>query len=177
MKVIIRPPASVIAAKKWEIRRRYQRQAGPVTKRGRSMAAIRLSELTRWLNDEHGTGYLPESDRSVHLVRIMAHHMGALPETPRRITSWLQERAPWITGAERERLISEVVSCPLKWSADKLAWHLGLDYAARQSLKITTIGATDCNREQRAAIRQKRRAENAKAKRAATRQAKAVTSI
>ena len=123
------------------------------------MAAIRVSELTRLIDGRYGAGVLPEQDGALEIARIMAHHLGALSDPPRRITSWLLERAPWVMGAERERLIGEVTSCPLKWSADKLAWKLRLTDADRTELKIRTIGAIDCSREQRAARRKARRNE------------------
>jgi len=154
-----RPTAEQIAARKWEIRRRYSTKA-KVGKRTRSMAAIRLADLTRWYNDVHGAGAeLEPSERSIEIIRIFAHHMGALPDAPRRIMSWLLSYAPWLEHIERERLISQVVQCPIKWSADKLAWKIRLSDDQRTKLKITTIGAIDCSKEQRAQRRIQRRAE------------------
>lgn len=167
--VIRRPSPELVAAKQWEIRRRYSTKA-KVGKRTRSMAAIRLAELTRWLDDSYGQGVeLDPSDQSVALARLFAHHMGALPDAARRIVSWLGDRAPWIKGADRERLISEVMNCPIKWSADKLAWKLGLKDEQRARLKIRTIGAIDCNREQRAERRKRDHAERQRRLRAAKR--------
>ncbi len=157
--VFRRPTLELIAARKWEIKQRYARKTH-VGKRTRSMAAIRLSELTRWLDDMHGAGCeLEPGQDSADIARLFAHHMGGLPDASRRITSWLGDRAPWIKGAERERLISEATQCPLKWSADKLAWKIRLTDEQRSRLKIRTIGAIDCNREQRAARRKAQRAE------------------
>lgn len=154
-----RPTADVIRARQWEIKRRYSQKA-KVGKRTRSMAAIRLAELTRWLDDLIGAGIeLEPSESSIATVRLFAHHMGGLPDATRRIASWLGDRAPWVKGADRERLISEVTACPLKWSADKLAWKIRLTDEARTRLKITTIGAIDMSREQRAARRKALRAE------------------
>jgi hypothetical protein len=162
-----RPTPAQIAARKYEIKRRYSRKA-KVGKRTRSMAAIRLADLTRWLDDAIGAGVeIEPSDQSIAIVRLFAHHMGGLPDASRRIVSWLGDRAPWVKGADRERLISEVVACPLKWSADKLAWKIGLTDAKRSELKITTIGAVDCSREQRAQRRKQRNAERNRTRRAA----------
>jgi hypothetical protein len=157
-----RPTAEQIAARKWEIRRRYSTKA-KVGKRTRSMAAIRLADLTKWYNDVHGAGTeLEPSERSIETLRIFAHHMGGLPDAPRRIMSWLLSYAPWLEHIERERLISQVVQCPIKWSADKLAWKIRLTDEQRSKLKITTIGAIDCSKEQRAIIRKQKAAERAK---------------
>lgn len=166
---ISRPTPELIAARKWEIRRRYSRK-GKVGKRTRSMAAIRLAELTRWLEDTQGSGVqLEPSDRSIGIVRIFAHHMGGLPEAPRRISSWVATYAPWLAHIARERLISEVTSCPLKWSADKLAWKIRLTDDQRTRLKIRTIGAVDVTREQRAERRKQEHAARQRRLRAAQR--------
>ncbi len=171
-----RPPPQLVAARKWEIARRYSRKA-KVGKRTRSMAAIRISELTRWLDDMIGAGVeLIPCQESADLARLFAHHMGGLPDAPRRITSWLGDRAPWLKGLDRERLISEVVSCPLKWSADKLGWKLRLTDAKRTELRITTIGAIDMSRDQRAARRKAKQAELQRALRA-KRKAETVNTI
>lgn len=137
------------------------------------MAAIRLAELTRWLDDTHGAGVeLEACEESIGLIRIMAHHMAGLPDMPRRVTAWLDRYAPWLSLASRERLISECAGCPLKWSADKLAWKIRLTDAQRSRLKIRTIGAIDCSKEQRAERQRQRRAEAERARRAAKRQAR-----
>jgi hypothetical protein len=170
-----RPSPALIAARKFEIARRYSRKA-QVGKRTRPMAAIRLAELTRWLDDTHGQGVeLEPSDASITIVRIFAHHLGALPDCPRRITSWCAIYAPWISPRDLERLISAVTQCPLKWSADKLAWKIRLTDATRSRLKITTIGAIDCSKEQRAQRRAKAKAERERNRREAKRLARVST--
>lgn len=164
-----RPSPELVAARQWEIKRRYSRKA-KVGKRTRSMAAIRLAELTRWLDDTNGAGAeLDPCDESVAIARLFAHHMAALPDMPRRITAWLDRYVPWVTLASREVLISECAACPLKWSADKLAWKIRLTDEQRTRLKIRTIGAVDCNREQRAERQRQRRAQAERDRRAAKR--------
>lgn len=153
-----RPPLWLVEAKKLEIRRRYARKS-KVGKRTRSMAAIRLSELTRWLEYSRGTGQLIPSEPSIAIARIFAHHIGGMPDSARRIDAWLNRFTPWLDIQSRERLISEVASCPLKWSADKLAWKIGLTDEMRTELKIRTIGAIDCTKEQRAQRRKAKQAE------------------
>ena len=124
------------------------------------MAAIRLAELTRWLHDVTGAGVeIEPSEGSVLIARIFAHHMGALPDMPRRVSAWLDRYAPWLSLASREVLIAEVAAKPLKWSADVLAWKLGLKDEQRSRLKIRTIGAIDCSKEQRAERRKAKRKE------------------
>jgi hypothetical protein len=149
-----RPTLEQISARKYEIAKRYRRKAAKVGKRTRSMAAIRLAELTRWLHDAYGQGVeLDATESGYALVRVFAHHLGALPDAPRRITKWTDTYAPWIDPKGLEILIGEVVSCPLKYTADTLAWKIGLKDAKRTELKIRTIGAVDCSKDQRKARR------------------------
>lgn len=164
-----RPTPEQIAAKRWEIKRRYSRKA-QVGKRTRSMAAIRLAQLTRWLDDTFGAGVeLEPSEQSIRIAKIFVHHMGSLPDTPRRVQAWIDRYTPWLTLASREVLIAEVMQCPLKWSADKLAWKIGLKDEQRTRLKITTIGAIDCTKEQRAERQRQRRARAERDRRTAKR--------
>jgi hypothetical protein len=64
-------------------------------------------------------------------------------------------------------LIDRVTSKPLRWTADTLAWRIGLNDATRTLLKITTIGAIDLNKVQRAERRKQRDAAAHRARRAA----------
>jgi hypothetical protein len=164
-----RPTPELIRARQWEIKRRYEHHP-KVGRRSRGMAAIRVAELTRWLHDEYGAGVeLEPSDRSELIIRIFTHHFMALPHGPRRVSAWFESYCPWLALRDREYLISEATHCPLKWSADKLAWKLRLTDEQRTRLKITTVGAIDCNREQRKARDRARRAERERARRAAKR--------
>jgi len=168
--IIRRPTPAQIAARKFEIAKRYKRKTVKIGARSRGMAAIRLAQLTRWLDDCYGCGHeLNPSERSILIVRIFSHHMANLPDMPRRVTAWIDRYAPWLDLASRERLISEVAECPIKWSADKLAWKIGLTDAKRSELKITTIGAIDCNQQQRSERRKKAKAERERTRRAAQR--------
>jgi hypothetical protein len=158
-----RPTPSELAALKLEIAQRYKRQANKAAgqrNRSRGMAAIRLAELTRWLDDTFGQGVELEPNAQGELiVRIFAHHFGALRDAPRRFTSWILIYAPWLGLRSRERLIREATEHPIKWSADKLAWKIRLTDEQRTRLKVRTIGAIDCSKEQREARRKAKRAE------------------
>lgn len=152
-----RPTPDLIAARKWEIKRRYARNA-KVGKRTRSMAAIRLAELTRWLDHTIGAGAeLEPSPWSEGIARIFVHHFVVLTDGNRRAADWLRTYCPWIEPRDREYMLTEANHCPLKWSADKLAWKIRLTDATRSVLKITTIGAIDVSRDQRAARRKQLR--------------------
>jgi hypothetical protein len=133
-----------------------RRKAGP-SSRPRTQAAVRISELTRLFDDRWGPMLLPDSDEGFQAARVMAHHIGRLKDAPRRISAWLHTCAPWLAMAERERLIAEVEECPLRWTADKLAWKLKITEADRNRLKITTIGATDLPKAERIKRRKSRK--------------------
>jgi hypothetical protein len=170
-----RPTPEWIAAKRWEIKRRYERQA-KVGKRSHGMAAIRLSELTRWMHDVHGEGVeLEPCDLSEMIIRIFTHHFMCLPHGPRRASSWFERYCPWLDLRDREYLISEATHCPLKWSADKLGWKLRLTDEQRSRLKIRTIGALGVGKEQRTQRRKQRNAELMRALRAKRKAARVST--
>jgi hypothetical protein len=166
-----RPSPEQIAARKYEIAQRYKRKAAKGWNRSRALAAIRLAELTKWLDDTYGAGVeLEAGDHSYMLTRIMAHHLGALPDAPRRITRWTSTYAPWISPRDLERLIREVIECPIRWGADKLGWKLKLSDATRTRLKIKTIGAFDLTKAQRKARRKRKQREYDRQRRPRTRQ-------
>jgi len=161
-----RPSPKLIAARKWEIKRRYERHA-KVGKRSRSMAAIRIAELQRWLSDATGAGAeIKPSPWSESIARIFVHHFVVLTDGNRRAADWLATYCPWIETRDREYLITEANHCPLKWAADKLAWKIKLTDAKRTELKITTIGAVDLSRDERRERRRARHAELARTRRA-----------
>lgn len=171
-----RPTPQLIAARKWEIKRRYSSKA-KVGKRTRPMAAIRIAELKRWLSDLIGSGAkLEPSQWAESTARIFVHHFVVLADGNRRAAEWLETYCPWIATADREYMITEANHCPLKWSADKLAWKIRLTDAKRTELKITTIGAIDVSREQRAIRRKQLRAQLMRKLRA-TRKSNSVNTI
>lgn len=155
-----------------DIRLRYDSHSREVkaksSNRSRGLAAIRLAELTRWMADVYGAGVELEPDDYL-VVRIFAHHIGALKDAPRRIDKWVSIYAPWISPRDLERLINEVSECPIKWGADKLGWKIKLTDEQRTRLRITSIGGVDCNKAQRAARRNRIKAERERARRAAKR--------
>lgn len=156
---IRRPTPELIRARQWEIKRRYSQHL-KVGKRTRSMSAIRLAELGRWLDDTFGAGVeLEPSDHSAMIARIFVHHFIGLSNGQRRASEWLTRYCSTMIPRDRERLISEADHWPLKWSADKLAWKLRVNDEQRTRLKLTTIGAIDVSREQRAQRRKAKQAE------------------
>jgi len=141
-------------AKHREIAIRYRNGRKPL-----SMAALRCAEIDRLLVARYGT-VLPADDAGAEDARIMAHHLALMSGDPRRrITAWTGKRTPWMAPDAAERLIEQTIAKPLRWRADKLGKLLNLVEADRRRLGITTIGAADVTKEQRAAARKARKRE------------------
>ncbi|MGX4772014.1 hypothetical protein ACWAUC_19765 [Bradyrhizobium guangdongense] len=147
-----------VAAKKAEIACRYNG-----AKRGNDrvhLAPIRISELCRLFRARYGQ-HLPDDDAGRDDARIMAHHLAMITgDQRRRIASWLGTWAPWMRLDEMSRIIEAVIAKPFRWNADTLGKRLNLAYADRQRLKITSIGAVDVTKAQRAAARKARKRED-----------------
>lgn len=139
----------------------------------RILASTRVSDLTTLFGHRYGrNGQLPEGDEGYQAARVMVHHIGRLKHGQRRMSDWLLRCAPWMSPREHERLLSEVEECPLKWSADKLAWKLRVTQLERDNLGITTIGAIDMPKAERI----KRRAQAKRDRMRAIRRAKGAMS-
>lgn len=157
-----RPAPEIVEAKKREIALRYGRR-----RKKRSafqMSAIRIAELNRLFKARYGD-VLPDDEIGRECAVIIANHLIMLPGLPqKRLMDWAEQYAPWLTMEELSRLLADAASRTQVWKADSLAWRLRLTYADRQALKITTIGAIDCNKSQREKLRKaaKRRREQAR---------------
>jgi hypothetical protein len=143
-----------------EIDRRYRKKKrrGPKTYR-------RICELEIVFVDQYGA-VLPDDDAGTDSVFVMANHLAHLDKPGQRIKAFVQRRAPWYGQRRTAKLIKTVLRKPLKWTADKLAQRIGLDYATRTRLGITTIGATDCGKTKRTNLRRKRNNDMKRLKRA-----------
>lgn len=118
------------------------------------IAALRVAELDREFTDRYAAMVLPDDDSARDDIEIMLHHLARRSRDPeRKIPHWLDARAPWFNGAERDTLVAKVLTNPLKFRADTLAARIGLTAERRARLKIRTIGAVDQTASQRRDIR------------------------
>jgi hypothetical protein len=132
-------PDEVRAAERAAIRQRRQRGLRSV-----GLAALRVAELNREFSDRYGGEILPNDDAGRDDVTIMLHHLARRSGYPmQRIDPWLDARAPWLVGHEREALLDRVFANPLRFKADTLAKKIGLTAERRARLRIKTIGAID----------------------------------
>lgn len=157
-------PDQVRAAERAERRRR---RGG----RGVSLAALRVAELNREFSDRYGGEILPDDDGGRDDATLMLHHLARRSgDVTARMQSWLDERAPWLTGEERDQLIDKVLGNPLRFRADTIASKIGLTAARRAHLRIRTIGAIDQSAADRAEARRIAKRDYKRARRQAQRQ-------
>jgi hypothetical protein len=134
-------------------------------KRGSPKSNVRIRELERVFVDRYGGAVLPDDDSGRDDIFVMANHLAHLDTPDRRILAWVRRWAPWHGDDKTADLIEAVLRKPLKWTADALAKRLGVDYATRSRLRLTTVGAIDCGKAKRARLRRKRNNETKQARR------------
>jgi hypothetical protein len=155
-------PAQVRAEERAAARKR--RRNRPI-----GIAALRVAELNREFTDRYGALVLPDDDSARDDVEIMLHHLARRTGTPReRIPQWLDSRAPWLVGEERDAMVGKVLANPLRFKADTLAARIGLTAERRTRLNIRTIGSIDSTSAER---KEARRNASIERKRAARRNA------
>lgn len=127
----------------WDDRRR-QKQRRP-----RLFCNLRLRELERFYAWRYGPTLPDDAAGRKHLY-IAAQHIAQGGALERHLRAWSSFWAPWLGDDECAEMVARVIARPMRWKADTLAWRIGLTDADRTRLKITTIGATDCNKAARA---------------------------
>jgi hypothetical protein len=156
------------AAKAWrtehqlEARRRKEqreREHQESKRKGTKFPNLRKSELQRIFLDHWGLR-LPDDDAGRGDLRLMADHL--LQVSSRLFLLWAGVWAPWASEAE---LLDMIMAGGREWQADELGQELGLDDETRTRLKIRTIGAVDCTKEQRVQRRKDKDAAAARARR------------
>jgi hypothetical protein len=131
-------PDQVRAAERTAMRKRHRR--GRVA----GIAALRVAELNREFTDRYGGEILPDDDAGRDDVVLMLNHLARRSGYPlQRIAYWLDHRAPWLIGDERQAVVAAVLANPLRYRADTLAAKIGLTAERRARLCIRTIGAVD----------------------------------
>lgn len=136
--------------------RQWRRRRRKGSRTGAPLHGLRLRDLDVILHHRWGPA-LPDDDAGRDDALIVLHHMVNQAVDPRRrMAQWLGTRCPWMPKQEAAQTIARVIANPRRWRADTLAAKLGLTAADRARWRITTIGATDLLKEQRAARRRSR---------------------
>ncbi|MGJ4888989.1 hypothetical protein ACQR1Y_12385 [Bradyrhizobium sp. HKCCYLRH3099] len=111
---------------------------------------LRITELNLEYRDRYGRDVLPDNEEGRRDVWIMLNHL-ACSRAPRpRIANWLRWRAPWF---DDDDMIDSIIRKPRFWHADPLGKLIGMTFARRTALALTTIGCPDMPKKKRAELR------------------------
>jgi hypothetical protein len=117
------------------------------------IAAIRVKEIMRLFRYRWGPT-LPDDHAGRDTLWLVLQHLASLRSARQRMLNFTQVFSPWLRDCEREMLFDEILrNPPQMYSADELGVRLSLRDIDRTALGIKTIGAIDCNKEQREARR------------------------
>jgi hypothetical protein len=117
----------------------------------RPRADTRIAEINRELTDRYGgRAVLPDDDAGRDDVELMLHHLARAKNARARIANWLKWRAPWF---DDDDIVDAIIAAPVNFTADQAAQRIGLTFARRTALAITTIGAIDMPRKARIKLR------------------------
>ncbi len=161
---IVRPSLAQVEAAKVEIERRYSRKSKRRLRTSPQLAALRLADLAALFRARYGLT-LPDDDAGREDLYIALSHVATLAKSRDRMATYIEIWAPWLTVSEARQHINKALTEPGKWSADQLAWRMGLHAADRAQLGITTIGATDLNKAARARLRKRKDRDRKRARR------------
>lgn len=149
-----------------EIERRYKQPLKNCSEQ-RRIAILRRCDLETLCRASD----VPE-DGGLDWLDIAANHIAFIyRKADAKIAAILRWRArftPMVEVGAATELAWRVIANPRMPNADELAHRLGLTMARRTELGITTIGATDCDKGERAALRKERAAARESARRLAT---------
>lgn len=117
--------------------------------------------------EPHG-GMVPDDDAGRDDLEVLLSYVAevnGLTDPIGRATREAMDWAPWMSKEEATRLAEHALRNPIRLIADDLAERLGVTYAMRTDLGLTTIGAIDVNKADRAQRRHERKREGMQATR------------
>jgi hypothetical protein len=147
--------AQIRANVKWFSERQKPRGKSKGTSSPRQKITFRLNDLAALYRSRCGIT-LSNDDAGIDYLEIALHHLARLPHPQHRINCWIEIWTPWLTVGDKARILPPILMNPRIWTADELAHELGLTMEERTMLGITTIGAVDMNKAQRAKQRKHR---------------------
>jgi hypothetical protein len=138
----VRPPPDVVAARKAEIARRYERHQGqPRSTKGR-ITSLRRAQVVRLLKHRHG-GTLPDNQEGRAALQVV-FELGMDGPSAQRL-------APWVAGDELSSLIDAAENNWPFWGrnerstiAQRLGDRLGVTFTEKIDLKLHHLGC-DCD--------------------------------
>jgi hypothetical protein len=126
--------------------------------------ALRANELRRVFNDRYGPVY-PDDDAGREDLALLLGQLAQLRGAPFAMDNALSERAPWMPADEREGFKQTAATGFVWWDADELGRKIGLTMEQRTRLSVRTIGAVDCDRQARLALRREKNRDRERARR------------
>ncbi len=160
-----RPNAEQVDARHGEIRKHHRKQRKsrseetPEKPEDVRLAHLRWSELKRLMRLRYRTA-MPETCEARRDLSIL---IGYAVLTNKRPSHIVEIWAPWLPEDEADDMARQR---PILHRADDLAHKIDLRYCDRQALAIKTIGAVDCDQDERERLRCQRRNEAKLKKRA-----------
>jgi hypothetical protein len=152
-----------------QVRRQERAEARKRRRRRRRFSSgppvgVRMRDLFRVFVDRYGDGPLPDDDAGRDDLKLAFQCISNTQDPGPRMLSIARVWAPWYPAEQLAALIDNLIANPRSFRADTIARRLGLLYADRTRLGITTIGSIDVLKEQRDAMRneQKRLAKEQK---------------
>jgi hypothetical protein len=100
-------------------------------------------------------GVMDTDDRSRHLIAWVWHNRKATDQIW-SLTDAAKRMGGKITEAEASAITEEASICRKHLTADNLAKFLGVTYAQRQALRLTTIGSIDVKKRARKELRKRK---------------------
>jgi hypothetical protein len=126
--------------------------------------ALRANELRLIFADRYGPVY-PDDDAGREDLTLLLGQLAQLRGAPFAMDNALDERAPWMPAEEREALKQAAATGFVWWDADELGRKIGLTMEQRTRLSVRTIGAVDCDRQARQALRKEKNRDRERARR------------
>jgi hypothetical protein len=129
-----------------------------------AFAHFRKGELERLFSARYGR-QLPDDDAGLDDLKVMFNVIACTGgKVVKKMLNWAEVWAPWI---EAETLAEKIAAKPRRFRADTMARRLGLTLDERTRLRICTIGAIDCTKEQRKEKAKQKKVEHRRLKRRA----------
>jgi hypothetical protein len=163
-----RADAQVFKCKRREIAATYaaDKRDKLRNKRKPALAALMFADAERFWSDFYGRKFTND-DSGRNDFWIGVNLLAGCPNAHDRCWKFLRRWAPWIPESEAERKIARALKKPHWFTADTLARKLGLTFAKRTALGITTIGSIDVDKAGRLELRKQKDRDRKRAKRAA----------
>jgi hypothetical protein len=164
-----RPTAEQADARHREVGKHHRKQRkrrseeNPEKPEDVRLAHLRWSELQRLMRVRYGVEW-PNTDAARRDLQVMVNYAVL---TGRKVKHLVELLAPWLPEDEADDMARQR---PILHRADDLARKIDLHYLDRQALAIHTIGAVDCDQDERERLRREKCNDAKRRKRAAAKQ-------